>query len=169
MAKAIDISVIIAAYNVESYIERAIQSALSQEGVGLEVIVVDDCSSDETVNIVRSIKDKRLVLVQHDVNQGPGAARNTAIEKAKGQWIAVLDGDDVFEEVAIDPPVDDTPETPTETSSSTPETTEVEPIIDVVVGETASSTPDFELDEFDLVIPVATTTAPEAATSTEAS
>lgn len=91
-----DISVIITTYNVERYIERALRSALDQQGITLEVILVDDCSTDNTWNAVSKITDNRIKCFRLDKNSGPSVARNTGIEKASGAWIAVLDGDDAF-------------------------------------------------------------------------
>jgi succinoglycan biosynthesis protein ExoO len=96
--KAIDVSVIIAAWNSEKFISNAIDSALAQEGVCVEVIVVDDCSIDGTCQVVESYTDERVRLIRSDVNGGPGAARNFGFSVAKGQWIAVLDSDDFYQE-----------------------------------------------------------------------
>lgn len=90
------VSVIIPAYNAERYITDAIKSVLSQTYPWFEVIVVDDASEDETAAVVESIKDERIHLMRHPSNKGPGIARNTAIEAAKGKWIAPLDADDAF-------------------------------------------------------------------------
>lgn len=90
------VSVIIAAYNVEKYIARAIHSALDQAGVDLEVIVIDDCSTDQTRTIARNINDPRLRLICLSQNGGPGASRNAGLAAAQGDWIAILDGDDAF-------------------------------------------------------------------------
>lgn len=94
----IDTSFIVAAYNVAPFIEMAVRSALAQQGVSVEVIVVDDCSSDETAAIVARMQkaDPRVVLLCQPYRNGPGAARNAAIEKARGEWIAILDGDDLI-------------------------------------------------------------------------
>lgn len=93
---AVDVSVIVTSYNVERYIARAIDSALLQRGVSLEVIVVDDGSSDGTWGIIDAIRDERLKKIQLKQNGGPSVARNTGIAAASGAWIAVLDGDDQF-------------------------------------------------------------------------
>ncbi|MBU6474401.1 MAG: glycosyltransferase family 2 protein [Alphaproteobacteria bacterium] len=90
-----DISVIIAAHNVEHYIERAVNSALAQAET-MEVIVVDDASTDGTRNVVSRIGDPRLLSIRLDENRGPGAARNAGISAASGRRIVVLDGDDAF-------------------------------------------------------------------------
>ncbi|MDE2030489.1 MAG: glycosyltransferase family 2 protein [Alphaproteobacteria bacterium] len=92
-----DISVIIAAYNVEAMIECAIESALAQQGVTIEVIVADDASTDGTLAAARRIDDSRVTIIALPHNGGPGAARNAAIGAATAEWIAVLDGDDEME------------------------------------------------------------------------
>ena len=91
-----DVSVIIPAYNLENYIVRALDSVLAQEGVELEVIVVDDVSTDNTVAIVRGIGDPRIRIVMADKNGGCGASRNKGIAQAQGRWISIVDGDDVL-------------------------------------------------------------------------
>ncbi len=91
------ISVIITAYNVEAYIVRAIESALAQKGVDIEAIVVDDCSTDRTWQIVTALTDPRIKPIRLPANGGPSAARNAGFAAATGDWIAVLDGDDSFE------------------------------------------------------------------------
>jgi len=92
-----DVCVIIAAYNAQATIARAIQSALNQPEAA-EVIVVDDASTDDTVHIARAVFDSRgrlKVLVQPR-NCGPSAARNRAIRESTSPWIAILDADDFF-------------------------------------------------------------------------
>ena len=90
------VSVIIASYNAAPYIKMAIESALAQQGVTLEVIVADDASTDDSWEIISAISDPRVKSLHFSTNQGPGAARNAAISQARGQWIAILDGDDMF-------------------------------------------------------------------------
>jgi succinoglycan biosynthesis protein ExoO len=96
-----DVTVVIAAYNAADTIERAIESALSQVNVTVEVIVADDCSTDETRERVLSINDPRVSLIALEHNKGPGGARNAAIASARGRWIAVLDSDDVFKPMRL--------------------------------------------------------------------
>lgn len=91
-----DISVIVTSYNVARYIARAIESALAQEGVTLEVIVVDDASTDGTWDVIESVTDARVKKIRLPGNGGPSVARNAGIEAASGAWIAVLDGDDQY-------------------------------------------------------------------------
>lgn len=88
------VSIIIPVYNAEKYIGEAIKSVLAQTYSRFELIIVDDASTDRSVEIIRSFNDYRIHLIQHDKNRGPGAARNTAIEVAQGEWVAILDADD---------------------------------------------------------------------------
>jgi succinoglycan biosynthesis protein ExoO len=90
------VSVIIPAYNTEAYIQKAINSALEQTLNDIEVIVVDDGSSDKTVEVAKSFTDQRLKVIVNQKNLGPGSARNRALRAAKGEWIAVLDSDDWY-------------------------------------------------------------------------
>lgn len=96
-----DVTVVIAAYNSGETIERAIDSALAQVNVTVEVIVADDCSSDDTRSRVAAITDPRVRLIALDTNLGPGGARNAAIDAARGRWVAVLDSDDVFKPMRL--------------------------------------------------------------------
>ena len=91
------VSVIIPAFNAAKYIRQTLNSALTQTYQELEVIVVDDGSSDATGSIVEEFvkKDARVQLVKQ-CNAGVGAARNTAIRMARGRYIAPLDADDVW-------------------------------------------------------------------------
>jgi glycosyltransferase involved in cell wall biosynthesis len=91
-----EVSVIIPAYNVARYIACAVNSALNQESVELEVIVVDDGSTDRTVAESEEIKDSRLRIVRQE-NGGGAKARNTGIERATAPYIAFLDGDDFWD------------------------------------------------------------------------
>ncbi len=88
---------IIPTYNVQAYIGQALQSALDQTVQDLEVIVIDDASTDETVEIIKTFKDPRIHLSVSQKNSGPSYSRNLAIQQATGEWIALLDGDDWWE------------------------------------------------------------------------
>ncbi|MEH2174733.1 glycosyltransferase family 2 protein [Nostoc sp.] len=90
------VSVIIPAYNTETYIEKAIESALKQTLTDIEVIMVDDGSSDKTVEVAKSFTDLRLKVIVNQQNVGAAAARNRAFRAAQGEWIAVLDSDDWY-------------------------------------------------------------------------
>lgn len=88
------ISVIIPTYNMEKYITDAIDSALAQTYKNVEIIVVDDGSTDFTINILKKYNSKIKYFYQK--NKGPSAARNVGIKYAKGEYIAFLDSDDVW-------------------------------------------------------------------------
>ncbi|MGL1935238.1 MAG: glycosyltransferase [Fibrobacterales bacterium] len=90
------ISIIMAAYNEELYIKEAIQSILLQTYQNIEVLVIDNLSTDSTVSIVEELRshDSRVKLLQCTI-KGPAATRNMAIKEAKGSFIAVMDADDV--------------------------------------------------------------------------
>ncbi|MEH2110857.1 glycosyltransferase family 2 protein [Nostoc sp.] len=90
------VSVIIPAYNTEAYIAKAIESALEQTLTDIEVIIVDDSSSDKTVEVAKSFTDQRLKVIVNQQNLGAAAARNRALRAAQGEWIAVLDSDDWY-------------------------------------------------------------------------
>lgn len=90
------ISIVVTAYNIENYIEEALESCINQTYKDLEIIVVDDCSTDSTKEIIKKLqeKDERIKLIEHDVNQGAGLARRTGIQKTTGEYVLILDGDD---------------------------------------------------------------------------
>ena len=90
------VSIVIPAYNTERYIGRAIESSLAQTERDLELLVVDDASTDGTVDVVKSFSDRRLRLMGNERNRGPGYTRNRAIREARGEWVALLDSDDWF-------------------------------------------------------------------------
>ena len=90
------ISVIIPTYNRSYCIERSIRSVLNQSYKNLELIVVDDCSTDDTERVVHSIEDARLRYTKLKKNSGPSAARNAGIKLAQGSYIAFHDSDDVW-------------------------------------------------------------------------
>lgn len=93
------ISVVVPAYNIENYIERCIKSILNQTYSNIEVIIVDDGSTDNTASIIDqyALKDTRIIPI-HKKNGGVSSARTEGINRASGEWIGFVDGDDVIEE-----------------------------------------------------------------------
>ena len=91
-------SIIISAYNIETYIERAIKSVLQQTFENYELIIVNDCSKDKTLEKIQNFKDERIIVINNEKNVGLGAVRNIGIAKAQGEYIVHLDGDDALYE-----------------------------------------------------------------------
>jgi glycosyltransferase involved in cell wall biosynthesis len=96
MASAPEVSVVIPTRNRLPLLETALRGALRQQDVDLEVVVVDDGSTDETASCLAARRDPRLRLLRHASARGVAAARNTGIAHARGEWIAFLDDDDVW-------------------------------------------------------------------------
>ena len=90
------VSIIMPSYNTASYIGLTIKSILNQTYQEWELIIVDDCSIDETDNIVYSFKDKRIRYYKNQKNLGAAVCRNRALREARGRWIAFLDSDDLW-------------------------------------------------------------------------
>lgn len=92
------ISIITPAYNAAAYISAAIESVLAQTFSDWELIIVDDCSQDETASIVKTYvqKDERIQLLPLHENSGSAVARNTAMDHARGRYLAFLDSDDLW-------------------------------------------------------------------------
>jgi glycosyltransferase involved in cell wall biosynthesis len=90
------ITIGITCFNAEKTIERAIKSALAQSWENKEILVVDDCSSDTSISIVEEMEKQfsTVRLIKHEKNKGPGGARQTLLENARGEFIAFFDDDD---------------------------------------------------------------------------
>ncbi|HEM8022680.1 TPA: glycosyltransferase [Enterobacter ludwigii] len=93
MKNKIDVSIIIPAYNAAATVGCLVNKILSEPHVAIELIVVDDGSTDGTGNIIRQIHDDRLILIEQ-ANRGVYAARNTALALHQGEWVIFLDADD---------------------------------------------------------------------------
>ena len=96
--RAPEVSVVVPVYNKEPYLAGCIESVLDQRGVSLEVICVDDGSTDGSGEILQRLSrsDRRVKLVRHEANVGPGGARNTGIDLAKGRYLQFTDADDLL-------------------------------------------------------------------------
>lgn len=91
------ITVVIPCYNAALTIGEALDSAFSQAGAECRIVVVDDASTDGTCEAVRAhAAAERIELVRMERNSGPAAARNRGVAQARGEWVAFLDGDDVW-------------------------------------------------------------------------
>jgi glycosyltransferase involved in cell wall biosynthesis len=96
------ISVIIPCFNRGHLLPRAIESVLGQSIGDFELIIVDDASSDDTQQLIRSFEDPRIEYIRHETNRGASAARNTGIEHSKGEFVAFLDSDDAWLESKLE-------------------------------------------------------------------
>jgi succinoglycan biosynthesis protein ExoO len=93
-----DFSVLMPAYNVSGIIGRALRSAAAQTLPPLEILVIDDCSTDNTVEVVKALARDipSIRLLSTPANGGPSAARNVGLRAAKADWVALLDADDAW-------------------------------------------------------------------------
>jgi len=92
------VSIVVPCYNAAEFIAEGLQSLQRQTFADWECLVVDDCSTDDSVVVIRDLAkaDPRIVLIQHESNGGAAVARNTAIEAASGTWLTLLDADDIY-------------------------------------------------------------------------
>ncbi len=91
-----DVSVVIATYNHAPFVRATLESVLAQAGVTIEVLVADDGSKDGTPDAVRQVTDPRLHFVAHPVNRGACVVTNELIKRARGEFVAVMNSDDVW-------------------------------------------------------------------------
>ncbi len=93
------VSVIMPIYNAEKFLSKTLDSLLKQSYLEWELIAVDDCSKDSSVEILKeySSKDSRIQIIQKEINSGSADTRNTAIRISKGKYIAFLDADDLWD------------------------------------------------------------------------
>lgn len=91
------ISIVVPVYNAEKYIAETIDSVLAQTEENFELLLVNDCSKDRSVEIINNYADPRIRLIEQPKNKGAYAARNRGVEEAKGRYIAFLDSDDLWE------------------------------------------------------------------------
>lgn len=102
------VSIIIPSFNSEKFILESIQSVQNQTYNNWELILVDDCSTDGTITIVKKMSalDSRIIISQLEVNSGTGIARNIALSIAKGRYIAFLDADDLWKPRKLEKQID---------------------------------------------------------------
>jgi len=89
------ISIIIPTYNQAEYLQEAVDSVLNQTYKNIEIIIIDDGSTDNTLKVVNSFNDNKIIFIQQR-NKGASSARNTGIKEANGEYIAFLDSDDLW-------------------------------------------------------------------------
>lgn len=91
------VSIIICVYNGEKYMERCLNSVLKQTYEAIEILIINDGSTDRTIEICSKIADKRLNIVNKEKNEGLSAARNTGLSVAQGKYVTFVDSDDYIE------------------------------------------------------------------------
>lgn len=90
------VSVIMPSWNTSNFIAESIQSVIDQTYENWELIIVDDCSTDNPDEVVAKFKDKRIRYFKNEKNSGAALSRNRALREARGEWIAFLDSDDLW-------------------------------------------------------------------------
>lgn len=90
------VSIIMPSWNTEKFIGKSIQSVINQTYQNWELLIVDDCSTDKTDEIVASFNDERIRYFKNEKNSGAALTRNRAMREAQGEWIAFLDSDDLW-------------------------------------------------------------------------
>lgn len=88
------VSIIVPVYNTAKYLKQCIDSLTNQTLNEIEIIIINDCSPDNSSDIITSYKDKRIKIINHNKNMGIGKSRNDGIKKATGKYIAFVDSDD---------------------------------------------------------------------------
>lgn len=101
------VSIIMPSYNTAKYIGESIESVLNQTYNNWELIIVDDCSVDNTDEVVNNfLKDNRIRYLKNSTNSGAAISRNRALKEAKGRWIAFLDSDDLWNKFKLEEQID---------------------------------------------------------------
>jgi len=90
------VSIIIPLYNYEKYIVDCLLSCVNQDYDDVEIIVVDDASTDRSLEMAKKVNDKRIKVIQHSENKGYSAAKNTGIIASKGEYVTTIDADDML-------------------------------------------------------------------------
>ncbi|ENH2497037.1 glycosyltransferase family 2 protein [Vibrio parahaemolyticus] len=100
------VSIVVPLYNSERYIYQTIDSLLNQTLSDFELIIVNDCSNDQSLYIVHEFMDKRIKIVNQDINRGCSSSRNLGISIAQGEYIAFADSDDLYEKSWLESSID---------------------------------------------------------------
>lgn len=90
------VSVVITSYNYDKYIKDAIESILNQSYSDFELVIIDDCSTDNSVKIIKQFEDERIKFIQNEENLGLKSSMQKAISYCSGEWIAFLESDDLW-------------------------------------------------------------------------
>lgn len=96
------VSIIMPSFNTAQYISNSIKSIQYQTYTNWELIIVDDCSTDESLNVISSFNEPRIKILQNIRNSGAAISRNYALREARGKWIAFLDSDDTWDPLKLE-------------------------------------------------------------------
>ena len=98
------VSIIMPSYNTAKYIGESIRSVQNQTYENWELIIIDDCSTDNSEEILKkySLEDNRICYLKNEKNSGAAVSRNRGLRKAKGKWIAFLDSDDLWDKEKLE-------------------------------------------------------------------
>ena len=96
------VSIVMPNYNCGKYLRATVESVLAQTYTNWELIFVDDCSTDDSLEIIESFSDGRIRVLQNEKNSGAAISRNYALREARGKWIAFLDSDDLWEPLKLE-------------------------------------------------------------------
>ena len=96
------VSIIMPSWNTGKFIAESIKSVICQTYENWELLIVDDCSVDNTDDVVKSFQDKRIKYFKNEENSGAAVTRNRAIREAQGEWIAFLDSDDLWDPLKLE-------------------------------------------------------------------
>ena len=89
-------TVIIPLYNKENHIENTLKSVLNQSFQDFEILIIEDCSTDNSKKVAESVTSDKIKIIQHEKNKGLSASRNTGIANANATYLAFLDADDLW-------------------------------------------------------------------------
>lgn len=96
------VSIIVPVYNAEKFIDETINTVLNQSYQDFELILVNDCSKDDSIKLIKKYKDKRIKLLNNESNSGAATSRNNGIKEAKGKYICFLDADDLWDDKKLE-------------------------------------------------------------------
>ena len=89
------VTVFIPVYNCEKYIKESLESIINQTYENLDILIIDDGSTDNTVNLIKQYKDTRIRLLRNDKNRGIPYTRSRGLEECRGEYLALMDADDI--------------------------------------------------------------------------
>lgn len=98
----VQFSVVIPLYDKEEYVVQTLKSVVGQTYQNFEVIIINDCSTDDSLNVVKTVHDHRIKIIEHSENKGLSASRNTGINAATHPYIAFLDADDYWDSTYLE-------------------------------------------------------------------